>query len=98
MSKIIDKKDVLHIADLARLQFSEEEAERFTDELNNILDYIHKLDELDTSDVEPTSHALDISNVFREDEQKEQLNNEQALKNAPDKEQGHFKVPRVIEN
>ncbi|KAA0258650.1 Asp-tRNA(Asn)/Glu-tRNA(Gln) amidotransferase subunit GatC [Deferribacter autotrophicus] len=97
MSQIISKEDVKHIAKLARLKFEEDEVEKFTTELNKILDYIHKLNELDTEEVEPTSHVLDITNVFREDEVKDSLTNEEALKNAPDKDYGHFKVPRVIE-
>ncbi|BAI81401.1 aspartyl-tRNA(Asn)/glutamyl-tRNA (Gln) amidotransferase subunit C [Deferribacter desulfuricans SSM1] len=97
MSEIISKKDVKHIAKLARLTFNDEEIEKFTGELNKILDYIHKLNELNTDDVEPTSHVLDITNVFRDDSVKESLANEEALKNAPEKEYEHFKVPRVIE-
>ncbi|MGA1846185.1 Asp-tRNA(Asn)/Glu-tRNA(Gln) amidotransferase subunit GatC [Deferribacter abyssi] len=97
MSQIISTKDVKHIAKLARLKFEENELERFTTELNKILDYIHKLNELNTEGVEPTSHVLDIINVFREDDVRDSLSNEEALQNAPDKDYGHFKVPRVIE-
>lgn len=97
MSETISKEDVLHIAELSRLSCSVEEAEKFCGELNSILDYIHKLDELDTSDVEPTSHALDLTTVTRPDEVRPSLSNEEALKNAPDSELEHFKVPRVIE-
>ncbi|MBI3025578.1 MAG: Asp-tRNA(Asn)/Glu-tRNA(Gln) amidotransferase subunit GatC, partial [Candidatus Tectomicrobia bacterium] len=64
----ISRQDVLHVSRLARLQLSEAEIEKFTSQLDNILDYISKLNELDTRDVPPTSHALDITNVFREDE------------------------------
>jgi aspartyl-tRNA(Asn)/glutamyl-tRNA(Gln) amidotransferase subunit C len=97
LSKIITKEDVAHIAELSRLSFSEKELAQFTGELNNILDYIHKLDELDTTDIPPTSHVLDISNVFREDTIHEHLNREDALKNAPEHEHNHFKVPRAVE-
>ena len=97
MAEIISKDDVKHIAKLSRLNFGERELEKFTFELNKILDYINKLNELNTDNVEPTSHVLDITNVFREDEVKNSLSKEEALKNAPEKEFGHFKVPRVIE-
>lgn len=97
MGNIIDKKDVLHIANLSKLSFGEDEADRFTGELNNILDYIRKLEELDTDNVPPTSHVLDIKNVFRDDIVKDQLSSGDALKNAPENEHDHIKVPRVIE-
>jgi len=97
MSKIIKKEDIVHISELSRLSFSEEELDRFTGELNNILDYIHKLDTLDTTNIQPTSHVLDISNVFREDIVHEHLSREDALKNAAEHEHNHFKVPRVVE-
>lgn len=90
-------EEVEKVALLARLEFSQEEKERFTAQLNRILEYMEKLNELDTENVEPTSHVLPIKNVFREDEVKESLPQEEALANAPAKANGHFLVPRAIE-
>lgn len=89
-------KDVDHIAALARLEFSDEEKEKFTHQLNDILHYIEKLNELDTSKVEPLSHVIELSNVFRDDVVKPSISPEEALKNAPAKVDTLFKVPKVI--
>ena len=89
-------KDVEHIAELARLEFSQEEKEKFTHQLNDILKYVEKLNELDTTNVEPLSHVIDLKNVFREDEVVPSLPTEEALKNAPAKKDTLFKVPKVI--
>ena len=91
-------KDVEHIAELARLKFSEEELESFTHQLNQILEYVEKLKELDTENVEPLSHPVEGNNAFREDELKPSINREEALKNAPDSDDEFFKVPKVIDN
>lgn len=93
----ISRKEVEHVADLARLQLTEEEAERYTKDLNAILTFAAKLNELDTSDVPPTSHATDVKNVMREDENRPSVSREDALRNAADKEEGQFKVPAVFE-
>ena len=92
----ITKEEVKHVAHLARLEFSEEELEQFTDQLAQILTYVAKLNELDTSQVEPTYHALRLTNVFREDEVKASIPTEEALANAPERENGFFVVPKVI--
>ncbi len=92
----VTKKDVEYIADLARLKFNEDELEKFTGQLNEILSYVEKLNELDTSNVEPLSHPVAGSNVFREDIVKPSIDREEALKNAPDKNELFFKVPKVI--
>ncbi len=92
----ISREEVLHVAHLARLEFDEEEVERFTEQLGEILSYVAKLEELDTKEVEPTYHALKLSNVFREDQVKESLPVEKALQNAPERENGFFVVPKVI--
>lgn len=92
----ITKEEVKHVAHLARLEFSEEELEQFTDQLAQILTYVAKLNELDTSQVEPTYHALRLTNVFREDEVKASIPTEEALANAPEREDGFFVVPKVI--
>lgn len=93
----ISRKEVEHVANLARLQLTEEEVERYTKDLNAILAFAAKLNELDTSDVVPTSHATDVKNVMREDVNRPSLAREIALKNAPDHEDGQFKVPAVFE-
>ncbi len=92
----ITKEEVQHVAHLARLEFSEEELGRFTEQLAQILTYVEKLNELDTSQVEPTYHALKLTNVFREDEIKESIPTDEALSNAPERENGFFVVPKVI--
>jgi aspartyl-tRNA(Asn)/glutamyl-tRNA(Gln) amidotransferase subunit C len=93
----ITKKEVEHVARLARLGLSEEEKEVFTKQLNSILTYMEKLNELDTADVEPTSHVLPIQNVFKEDEIKESLPKEKAIANAPDRTEEFYRVPKIIE-
>lgn len=89
-------KDVEHIAELARLKFSNEELENFTSQLNQILEYVEKLNELNTDNVEPLSHPVEGVNAFRADELKPSINREEALKNAPDSDNEFFKVPKVI--
>jgi aspartyl-tRNA(Asn)/glutamyl-tRNA(Gln) amidotransferase subunit C len=89
-------EDVDHIAKLARLEFTKEEKEKFTHQLNEILAYVEQLNKLDTGNVEPLSHVIDLSNVFRRDEVKPGLTTEEALMNAPAKTEKFFKVPKVI--
>jgi aspartyl-tRNA(Asn)/glutamyl-tRNA(Gln) amidotransferase subunit C len=93
----ISKQEVEHVAKLARLELSEQEKEKLTDQLSNILTYVETLNSLDTKGVEPTSHVLDLKNVMRDDVAEPGLTQEQALANAPDKAAGHFKVPKIIE-
>jgi len=88
---------VEHIAELARLEFNQEELEAFTLQLDSILAYFDKLKELDTGTVEPTSHAIMVRNVFREDEVIESIPTKTCLENAPEKESGCFRVPKIIE-
>ena len=92
----VNKQDVEKIAELARLIFSEEELENFTPQMNKILSYMDKLNELDTDNVEPLSHPVEQTNVFREDELRPSISIEDALKNAPSKDEYQFKVPKVI--
>lgn len=92
----VTKKDVEHIAKLARLKVTEGEAEHFTSQLNQILSYVEKLNELDTENIEPLSNPVENTNVFREDKLKPSINTEEALRSAPDKDEEHFKVPKVI--
>jgi aspartyl-tRNA(Asn)/glutamyl-tRNA(Gln) amidotransferase subunit C len=93
----ITKKEVEHVAKLARLELSDQEEDKLTDQLSGILTYVEKLNELDTQGVAPTSHVLDINNVMRDDVVTESLTQERALANAPDKAAGHYKVPKIIE-
>lgn len=92
----VTKKDVEYIANLARLKFSDEELENFTSELNEILNYVEKLNELNTENIEPLSHPIENINVFREDQLKPSIDREEALKNAPSSTEEFFKVPKVI--
>jgi len=94
---MITRADVEHVAELARLALTEAEKETFIPQLNHILTYIDKLNELDTTGVEPTSHVLPMSNVFREDEVRPSLVRELVLHNAPEESHFFFKVPRIIE-
>lgn len=89
----ISREDVLHVAELARLALTEEEIERFGSQLNAILEAVGKVSELDLSGVEPTSHPLDLVNVWAEDAPRDSLPVEEALANAPEAEAGHFRVP-----
>lgn len=93
----ITLKDVEHVANLARLALTDAEKAQFTDQLNAILKYAEKLNELDTDNVEPTTHVLPITNVLRDDENRESLPIEKVLLNAPDEEDGQIKVPAVLE-
>ncbi|MCW8814998.1 MAG: Asp-tRNA(Asn)/Glu-tRNA(Gln) amidotransferase subunit GatC [Chlorobium sp.] len=89
-------KDVAYIAELARLSFTDTEKEKMTSELNAILQYVEKLDEVDTDGVEPLSSIHDEVNVLRDDIRQESIPNETALLNAPDKLDRFFRVPKVI--
>ena len=89
-------KEVEHIAKLAKLEFNEDEKAKFTDQFNEILAFMEKLNELDTSKVEPLSHVIELKNVFREDSVKPSIPTEEALQNAPAKTDKFFKVPKVI--
>lgn len=92
----ISKDEVRYVAKLARIKIPEDNLDDFTQQLDKILNYIEKLNQLDTQNVAPTSHVLGLKNVFRKDEPKPSLANEEVLRNAPEKENGHFKVPRII--
>lgn len=93
----ITLEEVKHVANLARLAITEEEAEMFTKQLDAIITFAEQLNELDTENVEPTSHVLDIKNVLREDTAKQGLPVEEVLKNAPEQENGQIKVPAIID-
>ena len=89
----IDREEVLHVARLARLALSEEEVDRFGEQLNAILEAVGVVGELDLSGVEPTSHPLQVANVWADDVPRPSLAVEDALANAPDRERGFFRVP-----
>lgn len=96
---MISKKDLEHMAWLSRLELSEEDREKYTPKLNSVLDYFGELDGVDTEGVEPTYHVLPLSNVFRNDETgvpTGSLQQEEALSNAPKKQDGFFKAPRMM--
>ena len=93
----LSREEVRHVAQLARLDFSDDEEQRMAGEMSQILDYVEKLDELDTSGVPQMSHVLDVTNVFREDDIRSRIDREQALEPASDTEDGYFQVPQVIE-
>jgi aspartyl-tRNA(Asn)/glutamyl-tRNA(Gln) amidotransferase subunit C len=92
----ITKEEVLYVAHLARLDLDEESIEKFAGQIDEILGYIEKLNRIDTRDVRPTSHAIFLTNAFRDDEEKEHINRELALANAPEKEDGQFVVPKIV--
>jgi len=89
--------DVKYVANLARISLSPAEEEKLGAQLNNILGYIEKLKELDVANVEPTAHAVPLINVFRADEIRPSISNEDALRNAPAKANGLFVVPKIVE-
>jgi aspartyl-tRNA(Asn)/glutamyl-tRNA(Gln) amidotransferase subunit C len=94
----ITPEDVLHVADLARLDLDAGAVEMFADQIGDILNYMDALNEVDTTGVKPTSHAVALTNAFREDVPREHLNPADALANAPAAEDGAFLVPRVVES
>jgi aspartyl-tRNA(Asn)/glutamyl-tRNA(Gln) amidotransferase subunit C len=89
----IDRKQLLHVAHLARLELRDDELERLESQLNDILDAVSKVSELDLADVPPTSHPLDVVNVWDEDQPRPCLSASEALANAPEREGDFFKVP-----
>jgi aspartyl-tRNA(Asn)/glutamyl-tRNA(Gln) amidotransferase subunit C len=92
----ISEKEVEHIANLARIELTEEEKRSFTEQFNTILEYFEIINDLDTEDVPPTSHVIDVTKAFREDQVSPSLAMEDALKNASKKERGFFKAPKII--
>lgn len=92
----LSREEVLHVARLARLALSDDEVARFGAQLSAILDHAARVGEVAADDVPPTSHALPLSNVFRDDEVRDCLPPEKALSTAPEVEDGRFKVPRII--
>lgn len=92
----INKNTVKYVARLSRIKLEDKRIDDFTSQIDKILTYIEKLNQLDTKDTPPTSHVLELKNVFRNDEKKPSLKKDAVLDNAPAKENGHFKVPKII--
>jgi aspartyl-tRNA(Asn)/glutamyl-tRNA(Gln) amidotransferase subunit C len=97
MDKKIDKSQVKKVAKLARLDLSDAEIEEFAGQLNAIIDYVERMNQLNTDGVEPLAHCLPVSNVFRDDNVKESLGTEKTLANAPEQDGQFFKVPKILE-
>ncbi|WP_445490019.1 Asp-tRNA(Asn)/Glu-tRNA(Gln) amidotransferase subunit GatC [Niallia sp. 03133] len=90
-------EEVKHVANLARLAITEEEATKFQKQLDAIISFAEELNEIDTEGIEPTSHVLDMKNVLREDKSTKGLPVEEVLRNAPDHQEGQVKVPSIME-
>ena len=97
MSKTIDEETVVHLAELAHITLSDKEKTEFAKQLSSILEFFSQISELDTENVKPTYHVLELKNVFREDEPRDSMPQEVALKNAPQKEKGYFKAPKIVD-
>lgn len=96
MPERITAADVVHVARLARLQLAEDEVALFTEQLGAVLDHAADLEALDAADVPPTAHPLPLQNVFRADEPRESLDRDEVLAQAPEVEDGRFRVPRIL--
>lgn len=92
---MITIKDVEHVAKLARLELTEEEKEKFTKQLGDILKYVDEMNEVDTTNIEPLSHPIDFVNVMREDKMVCEHTKAALMQNAPEEENGFFKVPKI---
>ena len=92
----VTREDILKIAKLAKLELSEEEVEKYARQLDVIVEYVAKLQELDVEGVEPLTHVHDLKNVTRPDDARPSLPREEVLKNAPEEERGYFAVPKVV--
>ena len=93
---MITREDVEHISWLASIKITDEEKDEFVGQFNSILEYFHQLDEVETEGIEPTYRVVDLANVFRDDTTFKSLSQEEALKNAPRRENGYFKSPRIV--
>ncbi|HLR03326.1 MAG TPA: Asp-tRNA(Asn)/Glu-tRNA(Gln) amidotransferase subunit GatC [Virgibacillus sp.] len=93
----MSKDQVKHVAELARLNVTDDEVAMFEEQLSDIIAYVEKLNEVDTTDVKPTTHVLEMTNVMRKDKTEKGLTQEEALGNAPSKQDGQFKVPSILE-
>ncbi|MBO6536438.1 MAG: Asp-tRNA(Asn)/Glu-tRNA(Gln) amidotransferase subunit GatC [Balneolaceae bacterium] len=93
----VSEKEARYVADLARLQLTEQEVSSLAKDMNNILGYMDLLNELDTTNVEPLEHVIELTSRFRPDKAESPLSHDDALKNAPDADTDYFRVPKVIE-
>jgi aspartyl-tRNA(Asn)/glutamyl-tRNA(Gln) amidotransferase subunit C len=93
----LTREEVEHVALLSRLEFGEGEIERFTEQLNSILEHFTALQEADTSQISATTHVVPMLNVLRDDEARPSCTPDEALQNAPERSDDFFKVPRVVE-
>jgi len=92
---LISKKDVEHVAKLARIELSEEETEKFTKQLGDIIKYVDQLNEVDTKGIEPMAHPYPLVNITRKDVVNHKISKDELLKNAPEEENSFFKVPKI---
>ena len=92
----ISRDEVIHVADLSRLDVDPEMIDKFAEQLGKILEYVDTLKRLDTKGVTSTSHVISMTNASREDDEQQSFNRDSALANAPDKEDGNFIVPKVV--
>ena len=92
----ITREEIRHVANLAKLELKDTEMDTFLDQVGDILGYIKKLDQINTKDVSLTSHAVSMTNAFREDEEHDSPGAEKGLANAPKKEDGFFIVPKIV--
>ncbi len=93
----ISKEEVKHVANLARLAITDDETEKLQKQLDSIITFAEQLNELDTENIEPTTHVLHMKNVLREDKASKGLPREEVLKNAPDQQDGQIRVPGIME-
>ncbi len=93
---MITRDDVEHISWLASIKITDEEKDEFVGQFNSILEYFHQLDEVETEGIELTYRVVDLANIFREDKTSRSLSQDEALKNAPRRENGYFKSPRIV--
>ena len=96
MTKIITRKEVEYVSQLANLEINQEDKEQYTNQLNAILDYFKKLDELDTKNVEPTAYIMDMPNLLHEDKVESSLPQKEVISMSNDSKQGYFKVPKIM--
>lgn len=92
----ITGKEVIHVAKLARIDIDENDLDRFAEQIGKIIEYVDILNSVDTSKVRPSSHAINLNNAFRNDDEAEHTQRDTALSNAPEKEDGYFVVPKII--
>ena len=92
----LSEKDVQYVAKLARLEVTDQEVAKYTQQLDNILEYVQQLNKLDTANVEPLAHVLDLKNVTREDKPAPSLTQQEVLSNGPEVQSGHFRVPKIM--